>query len=169
MIETCAAVLGLEPLGRACAEHGVSAWVMGVNDLAKEMGCRLDAARTPLLPALSLSVIAARAHGLAILDGVFNGLAADDELKQACAQGAAFGFDGKTLIHPDQIDAANRAFSPAPEAIAWARKVVRAFESPETAGQGVIRVEGHMVERLHLAQAKTLLAVADSIAARAAP
>jgi len=166
MIETCAAILGLAALGRASAQNGVAAWVMGANDLAKEMRCRPGADRSPLVPALTLSVIAARANGLAILDGVHNGLGDPQGLALACAQGADLGFDGKTLIHPDQIAAANQAFSPDAEAIAWARVVARAFDSPENAGKGVLKVEGRMVERLHLVQALDLLAAAEIIAAR---
>ena len=166
MIETCAAMFSLETLGTASVAAGVSVWVIGSNDLAKEMRCALTTERAPLLAALSLSVMAARAHGLTILDGVFNDIADAEGLAQQCAQGAAFGFDGKTLIHPGQIEAANRAFSPDPEAVVWARMVVDAFAQPGTGDKGVLKVDGRMVERLHLAQAQRLIAIAGAIVAR---
>lgn len=165
MVETCQALFRLDALGAAATAHGLTTLVAGTNDLAKEMGCRLDAERAPLLAPLSLMVAAARAHGLVILDGVFNGIDDVQGLARQCAQGEAFGFDGKTLIHPSQIEAANRAFTPDPEAVDWARRVVEAFESPENTARGVLRVEGRMVERLHLDQARRLLAIADAIAA----
>jgi citrate lyase subunit beta/citryl-CoA lyase len=161
MIETCGALFRLDELGA-----GASAWVIGTNDLAKEMRCRLDAERAPLLAPLSLAVAAARAHGLSVLDGVFNGIDDEAGLERQCAQGAAFGFDGKTLIHPRQIEAANRAFTPAADEVAWARTIVQAFGEPENAAKGVLRVEGRMVERLHLDEARRLIAVADAIAGR---
>jgi citrate lyase subunit beta / citryl-CoA lyase len=166
MIETCLALFRLDELGAAAKGAGLSTWVIGTNDLAKEMRCRLDAERAPLLGPLSLAVAAARAHGLVALDGVFNGLEDDAGLERQCAQGAAFGFDGKTLIHPRQIEAANRAFTPTPDEVAWARTIVEAFDSSENAAKGVLRVEGRMVERLHLDEARRLIAVADAIAAR---
>ena len=168
MIETCRAVFHLEPIAALAASSRLAAWVVGTNDLAKEMRCGLDVQRAPLLAALSLSVTAARAHGLAILDGVFNGIDDDAGLEAQCAQGAAFGFDGKSLIHPRQVEAANRAFAPAADEVAWSRTVVAAFNTPENAAKGVIRVEGRMVERLHLEQARRLIAVADAIAAAGA-
>lgn len=169
MIETCQAMFALNEIGAASARLGVAAWVMGSNDLAKEMRCSLTVEREPLLTALSLSLMAARAHGLAILDGVFNDIADADGFARQCAQGAGWGFDGKTLIHPGQIDGANAAFTPEPDAVAWARRVVAAFEAPDTRDKGVLKVEGRMVERLHLAEAARLIGVADAIAAREAP
>ncbi|MDO8378151.1 CoA ester lyase [Phenylobacterium sp.] len=163
MIETCAALFALDAI--AASPGRLEALVIGTNDLAKEMRCRLTVERAPLAGPLSLSVAAARAHGLAILDGVFNGIDDDEGLARQCAQGSEFGFDGKTLIHPRQIEAANAAFSPAPDEVRWARMIVEAFDSPENAAKGVLRVEGRMVERLHLAQAQRLIAVAEAIAA----
>jgi citrate lyase subunit beta/citryl-CoA lyase len=168
MIETCAAMFRLDALGAESVNVGVEAWVIGSNDLAKEMRCNLTVGREPLLTALSLSLMAARAHRLAILDGVYNEIADAEGLARQCAQAAAFGFDGKSLIHPTQVEPANAAFTPTPEAVAWARTVVGAFEQPEAAGKGVLKVDGRMVERLHFAEAKRLLAVADAIAAREA-
>jgi citrate lyase subunit beta/citryl-CoA lyase len=166
MIETCQAVFRLDALGAASRQHGVDVWVIGGNDLIKEMRCRPGADRAPLLPALAMSVMAARAHGLVILDGVYNDIPDLVGLAAECAQGAAFGFDGKSLIHPSHLATANAAFSPTQDEVAWARIVAGAYAAPENAGQGVIKVEGRMVERLHLAQAERLIAVADAIAAR---
>ena len=168
MIETCQAVFRLDALGQASRACGLEAWVLGANDLVKEMRCAPGEDRAPLLPALSLAVMAARAHGLAILDGVYNDIANLEGLARECAQGARMGFDGKTLIHPTHLDAANRAFSPAADEVAWARTVVAAYDQPENAGKGVIKVEGRMVERLHLAQSRRLIAVAEAIASREA-
>ncbi|MDB5474597.1 MAG: citrate lyase beta subunit [Phenylobacterium sp.] len=166
MIETCQAVFRLDALGAASREHGVDVWVIGGNDLVKEMRCRPGADRAPLLPALAMSVMAARAHGLAILDGVYNDIPDLDGLAAECAQGQAFGFDGKSLIHPSHLAAANAAFTPAEDEVAWARSVVTAYAAPENAGKGVLKIDGRMVERLHLAQAERLIAVAEAIAAR---
>ncbi len=165
MIETCAAVFNLDAIAAAAESNRLDAWVIGTNDLAKEMRCRQGVARTPLLPILSLAVAAARGRGLAILDGVLNDIDDTESLAAQCAQGVEFGFDGKTLIHPSQIEAANRAFSPDPDEVAWARKVAEAFETPENSVKGVLRIDGRMVERLHLAEALRLIAVADAIAA----
>jgi len=168
MIETCKAVVALDALGRASAAEGVACWVIGTNDLVKEMRCRPGPDRAPLLPALALSVMAARAHGLDILDGVYNDIPDLAGLERECRQGADLGFDGKSLIHPTHLEIANRAFSPEPDAVAWAQTVARAFDLSENADKGVIKVEGRMVERLHLAQAQRLIAVADAIAAHEA-
>ena len=170
MVETCRSLFRLELLAAAAGDHRLTTLVVGTNDLAKEMRCRPDVDRAPLLGPLSLMVAAARAHGLVILDGVYNAIDDDPGLARQCAQGAAFGFDGKTLIHPRQIETANRAFTPDPEAVDWARKVAEAFDLPENTSRGVIRVEGRMVERLHLDEALRLIAVARAIeAASGAP
>ena len=166
MIETCQAVFRLDALGAASREHGVDVWVIGANDLVKEMRCAPGADRGPLLPALSLAVMAARAHGLTILDGVYNDIPNLDGLAAECAQGAALGFDGKSLIHPSHLATANQVFAPAEGEVAWARTVVAAYGAPEHAKAGVIKVEGRMVERLHLDQARRLIAVAEAIAAQ---
>jgi citrate lyase subunit beta/citryl-CoA lyase len=166
MIETCQAIFALDALGRASGALGVGCWVIGTNDLIKEMRCRPGPDRAPLVPALAMSVMAARAHGLAIIDGVYNDIPDLEGLARECRQGADLGFDGKSLIHPSHLDVANRIFSPEADAVAWARTVAQAFDSPENAGKGVLKVEGRMVERLHLAQAQRLIAVADTIAAR---
>lgn len=166
MIETCSAMFRLDALGAESVNVGVETWVIGTNDLAKEMRCQLTVDREPLITALSLSLMAARAHRLTIIDGVFNDIGDDAGLARQCAQAAAFGFDGKSLIHPSQIAAANAAFTPDASAVAWARTVVDAFEQPESAGKGVLKVDGRMVERLHYAEAQRLISVAEAIAAR---
>ncbi len=166
MIETCAAIFRLDALGAESVNEGVAAWVIGSNDLAKEMRCALTVGREPLMTALSLSLMAARVHRIAILDGVFNEIADAEGLARQCAQAAALGFDGKSLIHPSQVGPANAAFTPDADAVAWARTVVDAFGAPEAAGKGVLKVEGRMVERLHFAEAQRLIGVADAIAAR---
>ncbi len=158
MIETCAAILALPTLTAAAAETGLTALIAGTNDLAKEMRCRLGTDRMPLIPALAATVMAARAAGIVALDGVCNALDDTTRFAAECAQGAMLGFDGKTLIHPSQIDIANAGFGPSEEELAWARKVVAAFEDAENADKGAIRLDGQMVERLHLVEAEAMLA-----------
>ena len=168
MIETCPAVFALDAIGAVRGSHPasrLSAWAMGLNDLAKEMGCRQTPERTPMLAVLTLAVAAARAHGLFVLDGVCNELDDPAGLEAQCRQGVDFGFDGKCLIHPNQIEAANRLFSPPAGEVAWARAVIAAFADPANQGRGALRVEGRLAEFLHLAQAEKLVATADAIAA----
>jgi citrate lyase subunit beta/citryl-CoA lyase len=165
MIETCTCIPNLNAIAAMAATTRLSLWVMGVNDLAKEMRARLSPERTPFLPILSLAVAAARAHGVAILDGVCNEFRDIDAFRAEADQGVLFGFDGKSLIHPDQIGPCNEAFSPGEEELRWSRTVIEAFKQPEAAGKGAIKVEGKMVELLHLYQAKQLVALADMIAA----
>jgi citrate lyase subunit beta/citryl-CoA lyase len=162
MVETCRAVLDLPAI--ADAGHGLAALVAGTNDLALEMRCRPGAARAPLLPALSRIVLAARAAGLAALDGVLNALDDEAALAAECAQGRDLGFDGKTLIHPAQLAAANAAFAPQPDEVARARAVADTFALLENANRGAVRLEGRMVERLHLAEAERTLALAAACA-----
>ncbi|WP_267382540.1 MULTISPECIES: CoA ester lyase [unclassified Sphingomonas] len=164
MIETCAAILDLGALACAAAPTGTSALVFGGNDLAKEMRCTPGATRTPLLPALTLTICAARAGNMIALDGVSNAIDDAEALAVECAQGAAMGFDGKTLIHPAQIAAANAAFAPDAATLEWARAVIAAFADPAADGRGAIRLGGAMVERLHLAEAERLVAIAGSSA-----
>jgi len=165
MIETCLSVFRLDEIAAASKTSRLSGWVMGTNDLAKEMRARQTPDRAPFHAALGLSVAAARAYGLVILDGVYNGIDDDAGFEAICEQGVDFGFDGKTLIHPKQVDICNRVFSPTEAEVAWARAVIEAFDLPENAGKGAIRVEGKMAELLHRAQAVRLVAVADAIAA----
>ena len=164
MIETCASVFALDAIAAKAATTRLSLWVMGTNDLAKEMRAQLTPERTPFLPFLSMAVAAARAHGVAILDGVCNEFRDLDVFRAEAEQGLLFGFDGKSLIHPAQIDPCNEVFSPSEDELAWARAVIDAFALPENAGKGAIRVEGKMAELLHLEQAKRLVAVAERIA-----
>ena len=168
MIETCPAVFALNAIGAVKTNDPasrLSGWAMGLNDLAKEMGCRQTPERTPMLAVLTLAVAAARAHGLFILDGVCNELDDPDGLEAQCRQGVDFGFDGKCLIHPNQIEAANRLFSPPDDEVIWARAVIAAFADPANQGRGALRVGGKLAEFLHLAQAEKLVGAADAIAA----
>lgn len=164
MIETCASVSRLDAIAARAADTRLSLWVLGTNDLAKEMRARLTPDRTPFLPILSLAVAAARAHGLAILDGVCNEFRDLAAFRAEAEQGLLFGFDGKSLIHPDQIEPTNAVFSPSAEELVWANTVIAAFALPENASKGVIRVDGKMVELLHLDQAQRLVAMAEIIA-----
>jgi citrate lyase subunit beta/citryl-CoA lyase len=163
MIETCRSIFNLAEIAEAARTSRMSVWVMGTNDLAKEMRCRQTPGREPFHGPLSLSVAAARAHGLTILDGVYNDIDNEAGFEAACEQGVDFGFDGKTLIHPKQIDTCNRVFSPSEADVAFAKAVIAAFALPENAGKGAIRVEGRMAELLHLSQAERLVAVAGAI------
>jgi citrate lyase subunit beta/citryl-CoA lyase len=164
MVETCRSLFRLDEIAAASKTSRLSTWVMGTNDLAKEMRARQTAGREPFAAALGLSVAAARAYGLTILDGVYNDIENEQGLEAICEQGVDFGFDGKTLIHPRQVEICNRVFSPSAADVAFARAVVAAFALPENQGKGAIRVEGRMAELLHLAQAQRLIAVADAIA-----
>ena len=163
MIETCGAIAQLDAIAATAAATRLSLWIMGTNDLAKEMRARLTPERTPFLPLLSLAVCAARAHGLAILDGVCNEFRDLAAFRAEAEQGLLFGFDGKSLIHPDQIAPCNAVFSPSSEELSWANAVIAAFALPENAGKGAIRLEGRMAELLHLDQARRLVAMAGRI------
>jgi len=155
MIETLAGVLNLALIA---AEPGVGALILGQNDLAAEMNARPGADRTPLHLAMSLIVTTARYNGQLALDGVFNAYRDADGFAAECEQGRAFGFHGKTLIHPSQIEPSNAIFGPSSDEIGWARAVVAAYAAPGAGDAGVLSVEGRMVERLHLDQAKRILA-----------
>jgi len=165
MIETPRAILNLAEIAEAARGTRLSAFVLGLNDLAKETRARAANGRAAFHAALSLTVTAARAAGIAAIDGVYNDIADAAGFDAECRQGLEFGFDGKTLIHPSQIDAANAIFAPSPEEIAGARAVIAAFALPENAGKGVIKVDGRMTELLHLEEAKRVVAIAESIAA----
>jgi citrate lyase subunit beta/citryl-CoA lyase len=167
MIETCSAAGQLDAIAAASATSRLSLFVMGANDLAKEMRARPNAERTPLLPILALAVAAARAHGVAVLDSVCNEFRDLDVFRAEADQGRMFGFDGKTLIHPGQIAPCNEVFSPGAEELRWARVLIDAFTLPENANKGAIQVEGRMVELLHREEAMRIVAVADRIAAAA--
>ena len=168
MIETCAAIPALPALAARAADTRLSLWIMGVNDLAKEMRARLTPERTPFLPFLSMAVAAARTGGIVVLDGVCNEFRDLDVFRAEAEQGLLFGFDGKSLIHPDQVGPCNAVFSPSAEDMAWAEAVIAAFALPENQGKGAIRVDGKMTELLHLEQARRLVNQARQIAEAAA-
>lgn len=165
MMETAAGMLNAAAIAAHPMLRGM---VMGTNDLAKELGCRHRADRLPLATGLGLCLLAARAHGRTIVDGVYNAFRDTEGFAAECAQGRDLGFDGKTLIHPDQIDAANRAFAPSEDEIALARRQIEAFAQAQAAGQGVAVVDGKIVENLHIVTAEATLAKARAIAAMAA-
>lgn len=156
MIETPMAILRIAEIAARAAQDDsrLECLVMGTNDLVKEMRIPPTPSRLALLHALSASVIAARAYGLGILDGVYGSLADLTGFEAECLQGRGLGFDGKTLIHPSQIEPANRLFSPSDAELAEARVIIAAFEAPENRGKGVLNVAGRMTERLHYEMAK---------------
>jgi citrate lyase subunit beta/citryl-CoA lyase len=163
MIETPRAILNLAEIAAASRGTRLAAFVMGTNDLAKEMRARPGALRTPFHGALSLAVMAARAEGLVVIDGVYNDIANTEGFEAECRQGLDFGFDGKTLIHPSQIDVCNAMFAPSEAEVTRARAIIAAFALPENAGKGVIKVDGKMTELLHLEEARRIVAVAEAI------
>ena len=163
MIETPRGVLRIREIARS--SPALACLVMGTNDLAADLRAAQTPDRGPLLTALGLCVLAARANELAILDGVHNALRDEEGLRAACRQGRDLGFDGKTLIHPDQLAVANEVFGPSPEEIETAEKHLAAFAKAEAAGQGVAVVDGRIVENLHAAAARRLLAQAEAIRA----
>lgn len=162
MMETCAGVLNAAAVARAPRMAGI---VMGTNDLAKELGCRPGPDRAPLQTALQTCLLAARAAGILAVDGVYNAFRDAEGLARECAQGRDLGFDGKSLIHPDQLATANRIFAPEPEALDLARRQIAAYEAALAAGQGVAVLDGRIVENLHIVTARRLLAQAGAIAA----
>ena len=164
MIETCSVVPELNRLAALKAGTRLAAFVLGTNDLAKDMRAQIKPGRAPFLPILSAAVCAARAHGLVVIDGVCNEFRDASVLTAEAQQGLEFGFDGKALIHPDQVEPCNAVFSPSPAELAQARAIVAAFGDPAQAGKGAIRLEGMMIELLHLDQARRVLAIAAAIA-----
>src|SRR6267154_298803 len=170
MMETPLAVLNAREIAAAAkdVETRLSAFVMGTNDLAKDTRAKITPGRAPMVPWLMGCVTAARAHGIDILDGVYNDLGNAEGFAQECAQARDMGFDGKTLIHPNQIDPCNAAFSPDAAEVAQARAIIAAFDLPENQGKGVVVLDGRMVERLHADMARRTVAIAEAIAARTA-
>ena len=166
MIETCAGVLASRAIAAAARETGLAALVIGPNDLARELRCTPGEDRAPLWPILTEVVLAARLADIVALDGVTNVIDDAAAIERACAQGARWGFDGKTLIHPAQIEPANRVFAPSAEAVARAERIVAAFALPEHATLGAIRLDGEMVERLHLEEAERLIALDRAVQSR---
>jgi len=171
MIETPLAILNLADIAAASRRPGarLACFVMGTNDLVKETRADLSANRRPALYWLSAAITAARAYGLDVLDGVYNNFKDIEGYQRECAHGRALGFDGKTLIHPDQIAAANTVFAPPEAEVAFARKVIAAFDQPDSKGKGVLTVEGRMVELLHAEMARRTVAIAEAIEAMSAP
>jgi citrate lyase subunit beta / citryl-CoA lyase len=161
MIETPFAIFNANEI--ASAQGRLTCLVMGTNDLVKELRAQHTPGREALLASLNLTVLAARAHGLTVIDGVFNEIADTAGFEAVCRQGRALGFDGKTLIHPSQIEACNKIFAPDPQEVARARSILAAFEKPENKGKGAIALDGRMVELLHAEIAKQTVALADAI------
>jgi citrate lyase subunit beta/citryl-CoA lyase len=164
MIETPLAILNIQSIASKAKGSRMTLWVMGTNDIAKELRAAHTPDRVPMMASLGLSVIAARAYGLVILDGVYNDIKNEEGFAAICEQGRDMGFDGKTLIHPSQVAPCNRIFSPDGETVAFARKTIEAFEQPENKGKGVLKVDGRMVEILHAEIARRTVAIADAIA-----
>ena len=165
MIETPLAIFNILTIAGAArdSETRLAGFVMGTNDLAKDTRARLVPGRAPMLSWLSMAVAAARIHGIDILDGVYNDIGDADGFVRECSQGVEFGFDGKTLIHPNQIEPCNKVFSPSPADVEQARKMIAAFDLPENKGKGVVSIEGRMVERLHADMARRTVAIAEAI------
>ncbi len=165
MIETPLAIFNILSIAAEArdSETRLSGFVMGTNDLAKDTRARLVPGRAPMLSWLSMCVAAARIHGIYILDGVYNDIGNADGFTDECRQGVDLGFDGKTLIHPSQIEPCNTAFSPSPAEVEWARRMIEAFDLPENRGKGVVSIDGRMVERLHADMARRTVAIAEAI------
>ncbi|NLY93640.1 MAG: CoA ester lyase [Myxococcales bacterium] len=162
MMETPRGILRAEEIASASPRLG--GLVMGTSDLAKDLHCLHTPMRLPMITSLGICMLAARANGLAILDGVYLDLNDDEGFAASCKQGAELGFDGKTLIHPKTIAAANAAFSPSEEEIAFSRRIIEAHAEAEREGKGVVVVDGKLVENLHVENAKRLVALAEAIA-----
>ena len=165
MIETARAVLGAEELAAASCDSQtrLAGFVLGPNDLARETGIRMTGDSAAAAAIMTKVVLAARAYGLAVLDGPYSDIADADGFAAACTRARDFGFDGKTLIHPEQIDACNAIFAPSAQEVARARRIVAAFALPENASKGAIGLDGSMVERLHAEMARRVIAIADAI------
>lgn len=165
MMETPRGMLRAEEI--ADATPRLAGLVMGTSDLAKDLHCAHTATRLPMVTSLGLCLLAARAAGVAILDGVHLDLNDAAGFAEQCAQGREFGFDGKTLIHPKQLDAANTAFAPSDAEVAWSRRVIAAHAEAAAAGKGVVLVDGRLIENLHVDNARRVVAMAEAIAAQA--
>jgi citrate lyase beta subunit len=162
MMETPLAMLNAPAI--AASSPRLSCLVMGTNDLVKELQAEHTETRAPVVTSLGLCLLAARAYGLAILDGVHNAIRDADSLRTSCLQGRAMGFDGKTLIHPAQIAVTNEVFGPSETDLELARRTIEALGAAEAAGRGVAVVDGRLVENLHAENARRLLARAEAIA-----
>jgi len=168
MIETPLAIFNILSIAEEArdSESRLTGLVMGTNDLAKETRARHVPGRAPMVSWLATCVLAARQHGIVILDGVYNDLGDAEGFARECAQARDMGFDGKTLIHPNQIAACNAAFSPSAEEVTQAQKIIAAFDLPENRDKGVVQVDGRMVERMHAEMARHTVAIAEAIAGR---
>jgi citrate lyase subunit beta / citryl-CoA lyase len=168
MIETPLAMFNILAIAAEArdSESRLAGLIMGTNDLAKDTRARLVPGRAPMLPWLATCVAAARVHGIDILDGVYNEIGNAAGFAEECRQGVDLGFDGKTLIHPNQIEPCNRAFSPSAEEVTQARKIIAAFDLPENKGKGVVSIDARMVERLHADMARRVVAIAEAIEAQ---
>jgi len=164
MIETPRAILNAGAIAASAADPRtrLAGLVMGTNDLSKDTRARIVPGRAPMCSWLMTCVAAARAYGLDILDGVYNDIGNPQGFEHECMEARDLGFDGKTLIHPSQVEPCNRAFSPTPAELDEARKILAAFALPENHGKGVIKVGGRMVERLHAEMARRVVAVAQA-------
>jgi len=165
MIETPEAVFNINALAAEArdSETRLAGFVMGTNDLAKETRARLVPGRAPMVSWLALCLLAAHGHGIDILDGVYNDLSDAKGFDAECIQARDMGFDGKTLVHPNQIEPCNAVFSPSADEVVHARKLIAAFELPENKGKGVVQVDGRMVERMHAEMARRTVAIAEAI------
>ncbi len=163
MLETPVAILNAESI--ATASDRLTVLVMGTNDLAKELYAEHVPGRAPLHFGLQKCLMAARLAGKVILDGVYNDIKDDEGFRAEALQGKQFGFDGKTLIHPSQVEPCNEVFAPSEDEIEHSRKVIAAFDEAQAEGRGVVTVDGRMIENLHVDNARRILAVADAIAA----
>lgn len=168
MIETPMALFNIQALAAEAhdSETRLAGFVLGTNDLAKETRARLVPGRAPMVSWLSMCVLAAHAHGIDVLDGVYNDIGNVEGFVQECTQAQEMGFDGKTLIHPNQVAPCNAAFSPSAEEVVQAKKLIAAFDQPQNKGKGVVQIDGRMVERMHADIARRTVAIADAIAAR---
>ena len=161
MMETPKGILKADEV--AGSHKRLALFVMGTNDLVKDMRARHTPMRLPMVTALGLCMLAARAHGLTILDGVYNDIQDADGFKAVCRQGLEMGFDGKTLIHPSQVEPCNEVFAPSASELEMAGKIVTAFKTAQAEGKGVATVDGRMIENLHVEQAERALALAAAI------
>ncbi|OAN48012.1 malyl-CoA thiolesterase [Paramagnetospirillum marisnigri] len=162
MMETPKGILRAEEI--ATSSPRMAGFVMGTSDLAKDLHCAHTRERLPMITSLGLCLLAARAHGLAALDGVYLDLNDDEGFEYSCRQGLELGFDGKTLIHPKTIDAANRVFAPSEKEIEWSRKIIAAHAEAAAQGKGVVVVDGKLIENLHVENARRIVAMAELIA-----
>jgi citrate lyase subunit beta/citryl-CoA lyase len=166
MMETPRGMLRAEEIAGSTPRMG--GFVMGTSDLAKDLHCAHTRDRLPMITSLGLCLLAARAYGLAALDGVYLDLNDDEGFASSCQQGLELGFDGKTLIHPKTIDTANRVFAPTEKEIEWSKKIIAAHAEATAAGKGVVVVDGKLVENLHVENARRIVALSDQIATLAA-